>query len=174
MEREFPAWELDVTRHMVIHLPEQIASRGPPWACSMWSYERLWHRLNRWRSQQVHPEATMVNTYKAFKVASAALSASGRADTQFTTFDRDSNAVLLPAYIQEAGVLDIQLSDAQPMQLLSSKKSVEENMQAELHALHLRVEPEYAALWQQYVLSLQKNPAALTVAQAGRLLPQKE
>ena len=54
-------------------------------------------------------------------------------------------------------MLDIQLSDAQPMQLLSSKKSVEENMQAELHALHLRVEPEYAALWQQYVLSLQKK-----------------
>lgn len=171
MERDFPAWELDVTRHMVIHLPEQIASRGPPWACSMWSYERLWNRLNRWRSQQVHPEATMANTYKAFKVANAALNASGAANSNFTTFDRDSNAILLPAYIQEAGVLDMQLIDAQPMQLLSSKKSTEKNMQAELHALHLRVDAQYRVLLQQYVRDLGKNPAALTVAQAGRLLP---
>lgn len=41
MERDFPAWELDITRHMVLHIPEEISSRGPPWATSMWSYERL-------------------------------------------------------------------------------------------------------------------------------------
>jgi hypothetical protein len=172
MERDFPAWELDITRHMVIHLPEQIESRGPPWAFSMWSYERLWNRLNRWRAQQVHPEATIANTYKAFKVASAALIASGKPSHHFRTFDRESNAILLPAYIQDAGVLDIHFSDAQPMQLLSSKQVAKKNMTAELHALHLRVDREYAELWDQCLRDLGKNSAMLTVAQAGELLPQ--
>ena len=30
MELHFPAWELDINRHMIIHLPEHIVSKGPP------------------------------------------------------------------------------------------------------------------------------------------------
>ena len=48
---------------------------------------------------------------------------------QLMTFDRDSNAVLLPAYIQEAGVPDMQLSNAN-----AAAQPKENNMQAELHA----------------------------------------
>lgn len=112
----------------------------------------------------------MANTYKAFKVANAALNASGQANPHFKTFDRASNAILLPAYVQEAGVLDIQLSDAQPLQLLSSKKSREKNMKAELHALYLRIDPDYDAFWQRYVRDLGKDPEKLTVLQAGQLI----
>lgn len=106
---------------MVIHLSEQIASGGPLWALSMLFYERLWNWPKRWRAQQVHPAAAMANTYKAFKVAKAALNASGTANAYDTTFDRDSNATLLPANIHKAGLLDIHLSTAQPMQLFSVK-----------------------------------------------------
>ena len=60
----------------------------------------------------------MANNYRAFRLANVAINASGAADAYFTALDRDSNTVLLPAYIQEAGVLDTQLS-AKQMQLLS-------------------------------------------------------
>ena len=72
-------------------------------------YEWVWNRLKGWRSQQVHPAAATANTSKAFKIAKAALNASGAADAYDTTFDRDSNATLLPAYIRKAGLLDIHL-----------------------------------------------------------------
>ncbi len=69
-------------------------------------------------------------------------------------------------------MLDIHFSDAQPMQLLSSKQVAKKNMTAELHTLHLRVDREYAELWDQCLRDLGKNSGMLTVAQAGELLPQ--
>ena len=43
LEVYLPAWELDITRHMVLHMIEQILEKGPVWCWSMWSYERLWN-----------------------------------------------------------------------------------------------------------------------------------
>lgn len=63
MELEFPAWELDMNRHMIIHLAESIPLRGPTWSSAMWCYERLWNRMTRWMTQNNQPEATMINTY---------------------------------------------------------------------------------------------------------------
>ncbi|CAL8470203.1 g9745 [Coccomyxa elongata] len=59
MELEFPAWELDINRHMILHLAESIPAQGPPWASAMWSYERLWNRMCQWKAQNNHPEAVM-------------------------------------------------------------------------------------------------------------------
>ena len=67
MELEFPAWELDINRHMVLHLAERISIQGPPWASAMWSYERLWNRVLQWNTQKNQPEVNMVNTYKAIQ-----------------------------------------------------------------------------------------------------------
>ncbi len=30
MKLHFPAWELDINRHMVLHLAESVPIRGPP------------------------------------------------------------------------------------------------------------------------------------------------
>ena len=38
----------------------------------MFGIERLWHQLVGWMSQKSHPEATMMNTFKAFKTVTTA------------------------------------------------------------------------------------------------------
>ena len=38
----------------------------------MFGYERLWGRLTQWMLQTSHPEATMLNAFKAFKTATTA------------------------------------------------------------------------------------------------------
>ena len=75
----------------------------------------------------MHPEAIVANYYRVFKVANTALNASVAADAYFITFDRDSNAVLLPAYVQKAGVPDTQLFDAQQMQLSANMSNRKEH-----------------------------------------------
>ena len=72
LERLLPAWELDINRHMVLHLVEGIRQNGPCWTWSMFGFERLWGRLTKWMLQTVYPEATMLNAFKAFKTATTA------------------------------------------------------------------------------------------------------
>lgn len=73
LERLLPAWELDINRHMMLHLVEGIRKNGPCWTWSMFGFERLWNRLTQWMLQTTHPEATMMNAFKAFKTATRAL-----------------------------------------------------------------------------------------------------
>ena len=70
LERVLPAWELDINRHMMLHLVQNIRQNGPCWTWSMFGFERLWGRLTKWMLQTSHPEATMINAFKAFKTAS--------------------------------------------------------------------------------------------------------
>ena len=67
MELHLPAWELDINRHMVLHLVHAIEDNGPCWTWSMFGFERLWNRTTQWMSQRSHPEATMLNAFKAYK-----------------------------------------------------------------------------------------------------------
>ena len=57
-----PAWELDTNRHMMLHPAESVRQHGPCWAWSMFGFERLWCRLEKWMTQTSHPEATMINS----------------------------------------------------------------------------------------------------------------
>ena len=66
LELLLPAWELDMKRHMILHLAESVRQHGPCWAWSMFGFERPWGRLTRWMTQTSHPEATMINSWKAF------------------------------------------------------------------------------------------------------------
>lgn len=124
MELYFPAWELDINRHMIIHLPEQIVSRGPPWAWSMWAYERFWNRMMQWKTQDRNPTATMVNSYKVYKTAHAALVQNGEKNAHWMAFDRQTDEVLLPAYVREQGQVAYELSDPQPLLYLGMEKAL--------------------------------------------------
>ena len=83
MELGFPAWELDINGHMVLHLAERISIQKPSWAKTMRNNERLWNRLCQWKTPNTQPEAVMVNTHKAFKTACKVLGSSA-----VRTFDR--------------------------------------------------------------------------------------
>ena len=68
-----PSWELDINRHMMLHLVASIRADGPCWSWSMFGFERLWGRLIRWMRQKSRPEATMLNAFRAFTKACVAL-----------------------------------------------------------------------------------------------------
>jgi hypothetical protein len=150
MEIEFPAWELDINRHMVLHLAERINTHGPPWSSSMWSYERLWNRLCQWKSQDLQPEAVMVNTYKAFK---SACKVKGSSDIK--TFDRPTDEVLIPAYVHAHltdGEVHADLSDGHPPMRLEQKRAKEGHARAEFHMFHLRTHQRYRDLWIDFIM----------------------
>lgn len=64
MEAFLPAWELNMVRHLVLHMPQRILYMGPPYAHSMFPYERAWNTLTNWMTATVHPEATMMTAYR--------------------------------------------------------------------------------------------------------------
>ena len=149
MELEFPAWELDINRHMILHLAERTPTQGPPWASAMWSYERLWNRLCQWKSQNNQPEAVMVNTYKAFKTACKV-----KGSSDIKTFDRPTDAVLIPAYVHShmtGGEVHADLSDGHPAMRLRQKAAKKDHARAEFHMFHLRTNSRYQVLWIDYI-----------------------
>jgi len=73
LEWLLPSWELDINRHMMLHLVASIRANGPCWSWSMFGFERLWGRLLKWMTQKSHPEATMLNAFRAFTKACVAL-----------------------------------------------------------------------------------------------------
>jgi len=125
-----PAWELDINRHMMLHLTESIRRHGPCWAWSMFGFERLWGRLTKWMTQTSHPEATMVNSWKAFMTCcqavpnranelhensdSAATAGSASAPFHYIpiTFDRQTYALHLPSFLEADASTRITMFDA--------------------------------------------------------------
>ena len=149
MESEFPAWELDINRHIILYLAERTPIQGPLWASAMWCYERLWHRVCQWKTQDRQPEAVMVNTYKAFKTACKV-----RGSADIKTFDRPTDEVLIPAHIHAhmtAGEVHADLSDGHPPKKVTGKLALKERANAEIHMFHLRTHERYRALWIDYI-----------------------
>ena len=85
----------------------------------MFGFERLWNRLIQWMSQRSHPEATMMNAFKAYTTVSMADPISfhnisndaedqahgGAACTTFSSlpnsFNRTTFALNLPEFLQQ-------------------------------------------------------------------------
>jgi hypothetical protein len=175
MEQHFPAWDLDINRHAMIHVAEACRMAGPPWIFTTFPSERFWgryifvyrmcitlhvqfllpaidqssiafprsscfvtppliflHRLVQWMSQTVHPEATMMNAFRAFKIGTgASMRASRRRKAEMAgadsdddddneaarglthvidTLERDCDTIILPAYIHdETGTSRVQV-----------------------------------------------------------------
>ena len=42
MEILLPAWELDLNRHLMIHLVRVIRKNGPCWTWAVFGFERFW------------------------------------------------------------------------------------------------------------------------------------
>lgn len=130
LETVLPAWELDMNRHMMLHMAHSIRRHGPCWCWSMFGFERMWGRLTRWMTQTSHPEATMVNSWKAFVTCCQALPdraaeledlTNPRASAQSAatlfhylpeTFDRTTYQLELPTFLQPNASTRITMYDA--------------------------------------------------------------
>lgn len=124
LESFWPTWELNINRHMVIHLAEAVRRHGPCWAWSMFGFERLWGRLSLSETQTSHPEATMVNAWKAFITCCVArpematelhsiswnLVVPPQHPSLPTTFDRAVYELKLPSFMQSSVSTPITLS----------------------------------------------------------------
>ncbi|KAL3138912.1 hypothetical protein ABBQ32_005732 [Trebouxia sp. C0010 RCD-2024] len=152
-----PAWELDINRHMMVHLVESIRRHGPPWAWSMFGFERLWGRLTKWMTQTSHPEATMVNSWKAFVTSCNAMpdraaelhrlsdenTNGGSASLPFhfipTTFNRTTYQLQLPAFVYNTGSTPISLTDHRGRKRFGYGRHKDRfQWQAELHLFYCK------------------------------------
>lgn len=73
LEVVMPAWEMDIMWHLLLHLVDRMELLGPCWAFSMFSFERTWGQLDKWRSQQRHMEACIMNAFRAYRTAVIAM-----------------------------------------------------------------------------------------------------
>ncbi len=156
LERLLPAYELDMNRHMMLHVVEAIRLYGPGWTYSMFGYERLWLRLKKWMTQTTYPEATMFNAFQTFKAVCLAIPQlaaqvhgddvddvhGGKANTPFYhaphTFDRQTFALKLPSFLQTTEDVPITLYDSQGPQLFGAEMDMpdEHQWQAEFHLFY--------------------------------------
>jgi len=119
MEAAFPAWELNLNRHSILHIAEACMVTGPTPTFTTFFFERLWGRLGRWLMQKVHPEATMMTSYKTYMGIAHWAATSGNTGekspfsaTQFLqkdakTLERQSDTVLLPGFLDTSGESEV-------------------------------------------------------------------
>ena len=69
METLFPAWDLNINRHMVYHIAEHLAISGPLWPLTMFPFERKWKTLGDLMHQTRHPESNVIKEFRAYKLA---------------------------------------------------------------------------------------------------------
>lgn len=159
LEWLLPSWELDINRHMMLHLVASIRHNGPVWSWSMFGFERMWYRLLGWMTQKSHPEATMLNAFRAFTQACIALpdqmaalpatltepsQSFGLSQTPFyhvpRMFDPDTFALELPFFLQNHQGPDIEFYDFKGAVMLltdSKAKGDKAKWLAELHLFYI-------------------------------------
>ena len=69
MEALWPGYDLDINRHMILHIARHIQLSGPTWALTMFPFERKWKSLGNMMHQTAHPESNMMREFRAFKLA---------------------------------------------------------------------------------------------------------
>jgi len=148
MEAAFPAWELDINRHSIIHVAEATSVCGPCPTFTTFVFERMWGRMSNWLSQRAYPEASMMQQYMVYKMTSQ----HQRRELVCDPTDRVVDSALLPGFLDDSG--ECRVADGEECNL-----SEEDNM--ELHLLLLRENvipgPEgeaYREMWREYTTAI--------------------
>lgn len=177
----------------MLHLVEAVHGNGPCWTWSMFGYERFWNRLIQWMSQRSHPEATMMNAFKAFTTVCMADPAcfrnistdvqdeahGGAACVPFSSllnsFDRSTYELRLPAFLKPHDSVPWHFGDGRVLTFGVSKRPDPNLWRAELHLLYLS-HPElcgssttpYDQLWEAFLID--KGQIQASKAQLSRQL----
>lgn len=122
LELIFPAWELNINRHMMQHLVKAITEWGPPWTWSAFGYERLWGRMCDWLFNKARPEASIMLGMRALQTALQYLSKSqnyvsehlpGKVSLFYSliSFDRATNKLVLPGFLKASYAQAVKVFD---------------------------------------------------------------
>lgn len=195
LELLFPAWELDINRHMMQHLVDAIKQWGPPWVWSAFGYERLWGRLCEWMLNRTHPEACIMLGWRALRIALHHLGRGHQTDesfhfTRIVSFDRATNEVVIPGYLEASFQDKIIMSDGGSLKPVVPRPGQQikkdlEGVWIELHQFYCRwpdkckqcdcnVEcscPSYLELWLEFVNS--QGISRRRIMQASELKPRQ-
>jgi hypothetical protein len=60
LEMCFPPGFFDITKHLMIHMVDQIGALGPFYLHEMWTYERFMSILNWYILNCVYPKGSMI------------------------------------------------------------------------------------------------------------------
>ena len=90
----------------------------------------------------------MVNSYKVYKTAHAALVQNGEKKAHWMSFDRqDRRGYCCQRMSESRGRWRMSSVTRSPCFFLGKRKAVQMRLKEELHALHLRINPDYRELW---------------------------
>ena len=73
LEMCFSPGYFDITKHLMIHIVDQIQALGPLYLHKMWTYERFMSILNRYVLNHAHPEGSMIEGYNTEEVIESCL-----------------------------------------------------------------------------------------------------
>jgi hypothetical protein len=147
MELYLPAKELNMNRHMVIHLAEAIVRHGPPWAWSMFADERTWKWATDHLRNPNHKEASMMANLKVLQTAVTGVQnmpdtiggVKASVPLKFETVD-ENGKLILPDYVLYREFVDVKLShkigDDRNLYELSKLEKYE--WRVEVHRVFLR------------------------------------
>ncbi len=147
-----------MNRHMMLHLVQAIRANGPCCFWAIFGVERFWKHLTDWMTQKSHPEAVMFNAHNSFKSACTALPHTGEALLQdeedhileghgcqasnifyhkLITFDRLTNELILPDFLQAADRVSVTLFDSKGSETFGfGQRPDKHQWQAELHRFY--------------------------------------
>jgi len=148
MEAAFPAWELDINRHSIIHVAEATSVCGPSPTFTTFVFERMWGRMGNWLSQRAYPEASMMQQYMVYKMTSQ----HQRRELVCDPTDRAVDSALLPGFLDDSG--ECRVADGEECTLTES-----DNMELHLLLLTENVIPgpegeAYRQMWQDYTTGI--------------------
>lgn len=203
LEAYLPAYELNINRHMMQHLVPAIWEWGPPWVWSAFGFERLWGRMCEWLMNKTYPEASIHLGVRALQISLRHLGTSVDSSGipyryHIVSFDRETNATVLPGYLESSFLESIVMSDGGKLKSLLPtpgrpiKKELE-GAWVEFHQFYLRWPekckhcdcgedvncscPDYLALWLEYVNQDRRgrritNAGSISRQEIAALLPE--
>jgi hypothetical protein len=103
LEWVLPSAELDINRHMMLHLVDAMLLHGPLWAFSMFRDERFWKELTDMCANPARPAASILRKWRANMVAFRAIQSTPEGVGQnvplaFTVTEADDGGLLFPRY----------------------------------------------------------------------------
>lgn len=202
LEAYLPAYELNINRHMMQHLVPAIWEWGPPWVWSAFGFERLWGRMCEWLMNKTYPEASIHLGVRALQIslrylASLADPSGVSYRYQVVSFDRETNATVLPGYLESSFHESVIMSDGGKIKSVvpTAGRPIKRDLEGvwvELHQFYLRWPekcksceceedsacscPDYLALWLEYVNQDRKgrritNAGSMSRSDIAKLLP---
>ena len=143
LELVLPANELDINRHMVIHMVQSICIAGPLKKVNMFPKERAWGKFTKWIKSRKNPEVSIIRTFHVLQGVDNRLRQSeGPWEIEDT----------YPGYVHRRDSSNVRLYD--DVGSKSTKgglaRRTRESWLAELHLYAFKFDVAYRTVWDKF------------------------